>query len=490
MGTSGSHVVNVNWNDGNWNVDDWDRDDIRWSGGKRVFSPENERFLPALLSGSFLLQSLPPTADLPTYFLDTFRKKSVFFIIQNVQLPGYPKQKLEHIDAHYSPVKRRQLLFFSLIRRDRNQFEYVQKPRIYPVAQGISGLFRKMVAITIPSLVYCESMLNNRKQIIHTYHDIISIENLLAAWQEFAPGKRKKADVLDFQAHLMDNIISLHEDLKQGVYRHGEYVAFKIADPKPRDIHKAIVRDRVLHHAIYRKLYPFFDRTWVADSYSCRNDKGTHRAMNRFKAFNNKVSKNNTKTCWVLKCDIKKFFASVDQKTMIKILKKYIPDWQIVGLIREIVESFQSGRQGIGLPLGNLTSQLLVNIYMNEFDQYVKHKLKCRYYIRYADDFVLMSQARNELERYLPLIKEFLNTRLKLDLHPDKCYIKTFASGVDFLGWIHFNNHRIFRAASKRRMLRNLAEERSEPRLISYRGLLSHGNAHKLSTQYLQDEPK
>lgn len=154
-------------------------------------------------------------------------------------------------------------------------------------------------------------------------------------------------------------------------------------------------------------------------------------------------------------------------------------------VIREIVGSFRSRKGEVGLPLGNLTSQLFVNIYMNEFDQFVKHKLKAKYYIRYADDFVFMSENKEYLEKLLPIIKEFLNTKLKLDLHPDKVYIKTFASGVDFLGWINFSSHKVLRTATKNRMLRNLQEERLEARLQSYRGLLSHGNTKKLSTKYL-----
>ena len=150
----------------------------------------------------------------------------------------------------------------------------------------------------------------------HTYEDIISVENLLAAWKEFIRGKRKKQDVQEFQHRLMDNILELHRDLKNHTYKHGAYEAFKINDPKPRDIHKATVRDRLLHHALYRQLYPFFDRTFISDSYSCRKDKGTHRAMNRFRQFAYKVSKNHTRTCWVLKCDIRKFFASIDQQTL------------------------------------------------------------------------------------------------------------------------------------------------------------------------------
>src|SRR3989338_296920 len=146
----------------------------------------------------------------------------------------------------------------------------------------------------------------------HDFEEITSVENLLEAWREFVRGKRGKPDVQEFFLRLMDNIFLLHNDLRNHTYKHGAYQEFKINDPKPRDIHKASVRDRLLHHAIYRKLYPFFDRVFISDSFSCRDDKGTHKAMNRFRAFAYKVSQNNTKTCWVLKCNIQKFFASID----------------------------------------------------------------------------------------------------------------------------------------------------------------------------------
>lgn len=278
----------------------------------------------------------------------------------------------------------------------------------------------------------------------------------------------------------MDNILLLHRELKMGAYKHGGYYAFKISDPKPRDIHKALVRDRLLHHAIYRQLYPFFDRKFIADSYSCRENKGTHRAMNRFRAFGYKVSRNNTRTCWVLKCDIRKFFASIDQKVLLQIVSKHIVDKRVNALIQNVVGSFPKG-----LPLGNLTSQLLVNVYMNEFDQFCKHTLRAKHYIRYADDFVFMSGDKKSLEALLPRVAEFLETRLALQLHPDKVYIKTLSSGVDFLGWIHFSTHRVLRTSTKKRMLRNLTDNRNEARLQSYRGLLSHGNAHQLSTAHL-----
>src|SRR3989339_1193924 len=148
----------------------------------------------------------------------------------------------------------------------------------------------------------------------HSFEEIVSMDNLLEAWKEFIKGKRHKKDVQILSLNLMDNIFSLHSDLLNHTYKHGGYQAFKICDPKPRDIHKASVRDRLLHHALYRKIYPFFDKTFISDAYSCRINKGTHRAINRFREVGYKVSKNNTKTCWVLKCDIRKFFANIDHK--------------------------------------------------------------------------------------------------------------------------------------------------------------------------------
>jgi len=158
-------------------------------------------------------------------------------------------------------------------------------------------------------------------QLSHKFEDIISLENLLLAWREFLSGKRRKLDVQVFAARLMDNIFSLHFDLLYHKYQPSAYQAFNISDPKPRHIHKASVCDRLLHHAIYRLLYPFFDRTFISDSYSCRLEKGTHRAINRFQEFFYKVSQNNTKTCWVLKGDIRKFFASIDHDVLLNILR-------------------------------------------------------------------------------------------------------------------------------------------------------------------------
>ncbi len=326
----------------------------------------------------------------------------------------------------------------------------------------------------------------SRIQCSHAYEHIISVENLLAAWQEFMRGKRRRKDVQEFERNLMANILALHRDLATYTYQHGGYQAFNISDPKPRIIHKASVRDRLLHRALHCILYPFFDRAFFADSYSCRIGKGTHRAMNRFRSFAYIVSKNNTRTCWILKCDIKKFFASIDHDILLDILRWYIPDDDVLRLLKLVIRSFASTAPGKGLPLGNLTSQLFANIYMNEFDQFVKHTLKAGYYVRYADDFVFLSEDRTVLEETLPVIDNFLREKLKLALHPQKVFIKTLASGVDFLGWVHFPDHRVLRTATKRRMMRRVGEAQKQEMMDSYLGLLQHGNTGKLQKELMR----
>lgn len=199
------------------------------------------------------------------------------------------------------------------------------------------------------------------------------------------------------------------------------------------------------------------------------------------------MSKNHTKTVWVLKCDIRKFFASIVHVILRRILARHVADKNTLWLLGKVIDSFHTeGKHGVGLPLGNLTSQLLVNIYMNEFDQFVKHRLKTKYYIRYADDFVFLHQDKKYLESLIPQISEFLSVHLKLTLHPDKLFIKTFVSGVDFLGWVHFLDHRVLRTTTKKRMFKNIkAKNGKEETVQSYLGLISHGNSWKLQQKIL-----
>ena len=298
-----------------------------------------------------------------------------------------------------------------------------------------------------------------------------SLENLFLAWSEFKRGKRKRLDVQDFEFNLEDNLFQLHSELKNKTYYHGSYTPFYVTDPKLRHIHKATVRDRVLHQAVFRALYPIFDKNFIDDSYSCRIDKGTHAAVNRLEVFSRRLSRNHNCGIFVLKCDIKKFFDSVDQNILTELIRKKITDENTPWLISKVIKSFAQG-----LPLGNVTSQLFANIYLNELDQFVKHKLKIKYYIRYCDDFVVLGEGSKCLLGYTDRISYFLRENLRLSLHPDKIIIRKYRQGIDFLGYVVLPGHRVLRTKTKKRLLRRV----SNINLPSYLGVLGHCSGYKI----------
>jgi RNA-directed DNA polymerase len=327
-----------------------------------------------------------------------------------------------------------------------------------------------------------------------SYSKIISLENIFRAWEEFIKGKRKNADVGMFEWSLEENLFALHESLENQTYRHGNYEEFYVRDPKIRHIHKASVKDRVIHHLVSEVLEDIFDPTFYAHSYSCRRDKGTHKAVEAFRRLARKASQNNTSRLFVLKCDIKKFFASVDHEVLLELLGKKIHDSDFINLLNKIISSFQTEEApGKGMPIGNLTSQLFANIYMDPLDQYLKHDLKVQYYIRYSDDFVVLSESKEYLEELLGKLGEYLNARLKLSLHPNKISIRDYYLGIDFLGYVIFPKHIMPRTKTRRRIFRNIKkgaklvrEGKSTPDVLnqtlqSYLGYLSHCNAFKLS---------
>ena len=310
---------------------------------------------------------------------------------------------------------------------------------------------------------------------------------MFLAWREFSKGKRNKKDVQDFEFNLENNLFHIHQELRSKAYQHSHYITFNVCDPKLRKIHKATVGDRILHHAIFRILYSVFDKSFIFDSYSCRVNKGTHRAVNRLEKFCGKASKNNSKNIFALKCDIKKFFDSVDQEILLELIREKIQDKNAIWLIEKIIRSFPKG-----LPLGNVTSQLFANIYLNELDQFVKHKFRMRYYLRYCDDFIILSDSENYLRGLIPEINNFLQGKLKLKLHPDKIIIRKHRRGIDFLGYVVLPHHRVLRTKTKKRILRKLqkrkqelennsiSEESFNQSLQSYLGILKHCDGWKI----------
>src|SRR3989339_431700 len=329
------------------------------------------------------------------------------------------------------------------------------------------------------------------------FNKICDLENLFLAWEEFKVGKGRKPDVLKFEEGLEPNIFQLQRDLANKRYKHGPYADFYIYDPKRRHIHKATVRDRVLHHGIYNILNPVFEPTFISRSFSCRIGKDNIKGIIAVESIIRKISRNYTRHCYILKCDVRKFFDSIDHSILKEILKRKIKDVETMWLLDEVIESFAGSQSNLfnrkGVPIGNLTSQLFANTYMNEFDQFLKKDLKVEHYARYTDDFVVISGDREYLVKLIGSIQEFLKEKLQLGLHPDKVEIFRCNQGIDFLGYIMFPYHKLVRKRTVKRMFRKLketagkfqkgliSEEKAKASLNSYLGILSHANAKKLS---------
>jgi len=329
------------------------------------------------------------------------------------------------------------------------------------------------------------------------FEEITSLKNLFLSWEEFKQGKTKKKDVIEFENNLKNNIFELYNELKRKKYQHSAYYSFYVKDPKLRHIHKAVVKDRILHHAIFRILYLIFDKSFIFDSYSCRIDKGTHRAVNRLQCFANKVSENNTKDCFILKCDIKKYFDSINHDILINLVKRKVKDKNVLWLIDIIIDSYEIS-PAIGIPLGNITSQLFANIYLDELDKFIKQELKIKYYIRYCDDFLILDTNRDYLKKLIYKIGDYLEKELKLTLHPNKITIRKYRQGVDFLGYVVFPYHRVLRVKTKKRMIRNvrykllcynqgiITKELFNQTVQSYLGILKHCDSHKIKNKNIE----
>lgn len=326
------------------------------------------------------------------------------------------------------------------------------------------------------------------------FDKMVSAEELFKAWYEFKKGKTKRKDVQEFGRYLERNIFRLKRDLTSEKYQHAPYQSFFIHDPKLRHIRKACVRDRIVHQILYSTLKDIYEPRFIPDVYSSRVGKGTHKAVEALRAMTWKVSKNLTRPCWGLKCDIRKFYDSVDHEILLNLLSRSIKDERAFRLLKNVIESFHiEGTTGKGTPIGNLTSQIFTNIYLNELDQFVKQKLRVKYYLRFADDMMFLSHNKKEVADLIPEIKSFLAEHLKLELHPNKIILRPLNQGIDFLGYVALSQHRTLRTTTKKRMYRKLSTRFSEfqgdgatsesfnQSLQSYLGILSHADTHEMS---------
>ncbi|MFA5086088.1 MAG: reverse transcriptase/maturase family protein [Candidatus Paceibacterota bacterium] len=275
---------------------------------------------------------------------------------------------------------------------------------------------------------------------------ISSFENIHLAYLKARRNKRYKKDVLRFSSNLEENLFRIKKDLTDGSYRHSGYKEFVIRDSKKRRIKAPDFRDRVVHHALCNIIEPIFDRTFTFDSYACRKGKGTHRAVKRLKYFLKKE-----KGLYCYKCDISRYFDSIDHGILFSIIQKKIRDEKTLRLIKEIIGSSFS-REGKGIPIGNLTSQLFANIYLGEFGHFAKNVMREKMCLRYMDDFLFMGR-KHRLRVIARKTISFLSKKLKLKVNPKKNNIFPADKGIDFLGYVIFNSHILLRKNTVKRFL-------------------------------------
>lgn len=278
--------------------------------------------------------------------------------------------------------------------------------------------------------------------------------NLLrASHKTLLQGRRFRGEGAWFKFNLEKNLTRLHEQLLNKTYKHGKYTEFKIFDPKERLVLAAPIKDRVVHHAVNDILEPIIDRKFIYDTYACRKNKGTHKAIRRTQCFLNACN-------YSLHLDVRKYFPSIDLRILKKLLYRYLDDQECLWLLNVIIDSskplydqnnstdqldlFSNAKQDApvnkGLPIGNLTSQFFANLYLNELDQFVKHKLKIRYYLRYMDDMVIFSSDKSVLKTVEHHIRGFCEKKLKLEIKPTEGPV-FYKRGVSFLGFRIFRAH-------------------------------------------------
>jgi len=327
------------------------------------------------------------------------------------------------------------------------------------------------------------------------YYKIYSWPNIFLAYKKARKGKTKKLYVQEFEKDLKRNLQQIQFELMTFTYSPKKLVTFILRDPKTRKISKSAFRDRIVHHAIVNILEPIFDKIFIYDSCANRIGKGNLFAIKRFEISQRKVTDNLTSKAFCLKADIRHYFQEVNHKILLKIIQRKIKDEKVIWLIEKILEinngfstsrdhqsSFASEesflfnkreskeKESKGMPLGNLTSQFFANVYLNELDYFVKHKIKAKFYIRYVDDFVILHKSKEQLEIWKKEIYGFLKTKLKIELHPDKSKIMFLSKGIDFVGFRIFYYFKLLRKRSINKMKSKIKFLDKEKLIESFQG--------------------
>ncbi|MBL7046508.1 MAG: RNA-directed DNA polymerase [Candidatus Marinimicrobia bacterium] len=358
------------------------------------------------------------------------------------------------------------------------------------------------------------------------------LTDLFQAYFDARRNKRNTINALAFEQRFEENIFRLFEEIISGKYTPSRSICFIVNNPVIREIFAANFRDRVIHHLIYNYISPIFEGTFINDSYSCRVGKGTHYGIKRIDKFIRSCSQNYQEDCYILKLDIQGYFMSINRSLLfekaknilmaklhrvdfdlplvMKLIEKTIyndstkncivkgkkSDWQ--GLPKD--KSLFTTKYGCGLPIGNLTSQLFGNIYLNALDHFVKRNLKIKNYGRYVDDFILVHKDKEYLKSLIPIIRDYLSKELMLTLHERKIYLQHYSKGVKYLGAV-IKPHRIYVAnRTKGNFYENIQKQNEIVRdhkpteeekdkfissMNSYLGILQHYKTHKIRKRML-----
>ena len=359
----------------------------------------------------------------------------------------------------------------------------------------------------------------------------VALDSLFKAYFDCRHNKRNTLNALAFEADYESNLITLCEEINSGTYQPGRSIAFVIQQHVKREIFAASFRDRVVHHWLINQLNPFFEKAFIHDSYASRKGRGAHMGIQRADGFIRRSSANYSRDCYVLKLDIKSFFISINKPILLTSLQHFIaqrypyPDKAIVlELCQKIVmndptinciikgkrahwDSFPKEKslfyapKGCGLPIGNLTSQVFANFYMNELDHYIKHDLGINYYGRYVDDFILVHEDKTYLAALISVISEFLSNKLRLDLHPRKIHLQHYSKGVNFLGVVIKPNRIYVGKRTKGNFYDAIAHHNTKTHekkpskdeqaaflcsMNSYLGIMKHYNTYRLRRRMLR----
>lgn len=292
------------------------------------------------------------------------------------------------------------------------------------------------------------------------YPEIYSFDNLHAAYLRARRGKRDRIEVQRFELDLEGSLIQLQNELIWGMYKTGAYRKFTVTEPKERIVAALPFRDRVVQHAIVGVIEPIWERRFIADSYACRPGKGTHKGADRAQAMLRQVKREHGNVC-TLKADISKFFYNIDHGIVKTLIRRRIRCRRTLALIDEIVDSTAApgDARPVGLPIGNLTSQLFANVYLHELDEFAKHGLREKHYMRYMDDFCVVHHDKAHLHKVRAQMERFLWDRLRLKTNA-KTQVFPVATwrghALDFLGYRIWPTHRRLRKSSIGRITRAL----------------------------------